>query len=124
MIRLIGFLILVAVIAVVAVWFVDHPGHVTMQWMDYRVEMTTAVGAVILLGLIIASALLYRFWHWLKRGPQALSEAWQGGARPRGGGAPERAGAHQSPCRSGGAACRRGRRGSKALRLASGRSPD
>ncbi len=84
MIRLIGFLFLVAILAVIAVWFVDHPGHVTLQWMDYRVEMTTAVGAVILLFVIIASALLYRLWHWLKRGPQALSEAWQGGKRKRG----------------------------------------
>jgi HemY protein len=84
MIRLIGFLFLVAILAVIAVWFVDHPGHVTLQWMDYRVEMTTAVAAVLLLGLIIVSALLYRLWHWVKRGPQALSEAWQGGKRKRG----------------------------------------
>lgn len=84
MIRVIGYLILVAVLAVVAVWFVDHPGHVTMQWMDYRVEMTTAVAAVLVLALMIAAALLYRLWNWLKRGPQALSEIWQGGKRRRG----------------------------------------
>ena len=84
MIRLMGFLILVVVLAVVAVWFVDHPGHVTMQWMDYRIEMSTAVGAVLLLAIIVASALFYRFWRWLRRGPQALSELWQGGKRKRG----------------------------------------
>ncbi len=84
MIRLIGFLFLVAVLAVISVWFVDHPGHVTLQWMDYRIETTTAVAAVLLLVVIAASALFYRFWRWLRRGPQALSEIWQGGKRRRG----------------------------------------
>ena len=84
MIRLIRFLILVALAAVIAVWFVDHPGHVTLQWMDYRVEMTTAVAAVILLAIIVCSALFYRFWRWVRRGPQALNEFWQGGKRKRG----------------------------------------
>jgi HemY protein len=84
MIRVIGFLLLVAIVAVVAVWFVDHPGHVTLEWMDYRVEMTTAVGAILLVLIVVASAAWYRFWRWVRRGPQALSEIWQGGKRKRG----------------------------------------
>ena len=62
MIRLVLFLLSVALIAAGFVWFADRPGDVAITWMGYRVEtslmvMALAVGALVLVGIFLWSIL-------------------------------------------------------------------
>lgn len=55
MIRLVVFLIIAILAALVAVWFANNPGHVMLQWQGMQVE--TSVGVAIV-GILAVAALL------------------------------------------------------------------
>ncbi|SNB53026.1 HemY protein [Arboricoccus pini] len=55
MIRLVVFLIIAILAALVAVWFANNPGHVLLQWQGMQVE--TSVG-VALIGILATAALI------------------------------------------------------------------
>ena len=72
MLRLIGFLIGVAVIAAGLAWLADRPGELVVQWQGYEIETSVFRAIVLLVALIsavlIAWSLARNAWH----GPAAV----------------------------------------------------
>ncbi len=62
----------------------DQPGSVSVLWSGYRIDTSFAflLGAVALISLV--SALLYRFWLFLRRSPGTMMGAWKAKRRRRG----------------------------------------
>jgi len=67
MLRLIGFLVGVAVVAAGLGWLADRPGELVVEWQGYQIE-TSVFRAIVLLvalvvALLVASSLLRHLWH-------------------------------------------------------------
>ncbi len=60
MLRLISFIVTVAVVVAVAVWLADRPGSVTIEWLDHRVD--TSVPILLLAIVVAVGALWLVFW--------------------------------------------------------------
>lgn len=75
MLRLIFFLTSAAALAWGVVWVSDNPGLVSFNWGGWQVETSAGVFGGLALALIIASALMYRFWLFLTRAPSRISGA-------------------------------------------------
>ncbi len=73
--RILGYLLFVAILVVVAVWFANHPGQVTIRWLDYRVD--TSVGILVALVLVVALsiAVSYRVIRFVIGVPERIVEA-------------------------------------------------
>jgi HemY protein len=69
-----AFIVLVGA-AFVATWLADREGVVSLSWEGVQIETSLDVAVAGLAVLVVASALLYRFWRWLRRGPLYLSAA-------------------------------------------------
>lgn len=63
MIRVVLFLIAVALVALGAAWFADRPGEVAITWLGYRIETSVMVMAVAVI-VVAASAIL--LWSLLR----------------------------------------------------------
>ena len=61
MIRVLLFLVLIALAAMGIVWIVDRPGEIAVTWQGYRVETTVGVA----LGIVALAALLLALLLWL-----------------------------------------------------------
>ena len=75
MIRLIFWVLLILLLGAAAAWVAGHPGALTLQWEGRNIEMPVGYAAGLLVLLLLALQLLYRFWHWLRRGPGAWGSA-------------------------------------------------
>src|ERR687885_223948 len=72
MLRLIAFLVVAAVLAVVAVWLANHPGSVVIDWQGRTLQ--TSVGILVLAFLVVAVAFVVLFE--IVRGLRALPARW------------------------------------------------
>jgi HemY protein len=67
MLRLIGFLVAVAVFAAGLAWLADRPGELTVQWQGYQIETSVFRAIVLLTAAIVvilaAWAILRHIWH-------------------------------------------------------------
>ena len=72
MVRLIGFLIGVAMIAAGLAWLADRPGDLVVQWQGYEIETSVFRAIVLLTGLVFAVLIVWSLarnaWH----GPAAV----------------------------------------------------
>lgn len=75
MIRALWFLIVLAAIAWGAALIADSPGAVTLDWLGYRIETSTAVLVAVVLIFSIILMLVYRVWIAVRRAPRRLVEA-------------------------------------------------
>lgn len=82
--RLVIAFAVIVVVAAVSAWLADHPGEVTLQWGDVLVETSVAVVAALLAVLVVAVALLDRFWRWVRRSPVLLGASLAENRRRRG----------------------------------------
>jgi HemY protein len=73
MIRVIVFLLSVAVLAAGFVWFADRPGDVAVTWMGYRIETSLMVAALAMAALIVAVILLWSILRGIWRSPHQVS---------------------------------------------------
>lgn len=73
MIRVILFLVSVAVFALAAAWVVDRPGDVAVTWMGYRIETSVTVAAVGLVLLLTACMIVWSLIRMLLRSPDIIS---------------------------------------------------
>ena len=80
MLRLVFFLAVSCVLAWTAVWVVNDPGTVAVQWLDR--ELVLSVGTVIAVILAFAAAVIVLFellrWCWACR-PAGVARAASGG---------------------------------------------
>ena len=65
MLRLVFFLVVSCVLAWTAVWVVNHPGTVAVQWLDH--ELILSIGTVIAMLIVFAGivVLAFELLRWL-----------------------------------------------------------
>ena len=73
MIRVVIFLVSVALIALGVAWVADRPGEVAVTWMGYRIETSVMVAALAALVLMIAAILLWSILRGIWRSPEQVS---------------------------------------------------
>lgn len=76
MIRVLLFLVVVAALALGAVWLADRPGDIAITWLGYRIETSVMVGAAALLLLIVATILVWSILNGIVKAPAAVSAFW------------------------------------------------
>ena len=73
MIRVLFFLVLVALIAFGVVWVADRPGDIAITWQGYRIETSIMVAAVIIVVLVIVAVMLWAIVRNIIRSPDLIS---------------------------------------------------
>ena len=73
MIRVVLFLISVAVIAAGFVWFADRPGDVAITWMGYRIETSVMVAALAVGALVVVVMFVWSILRGILRSPEQVS---------------------------------------------------
>jgi len=73
MIRVVLFLISVAIIAAGFVWFADRPGDVAITWMGYRIETSLMVAALAVAALIVVMMFVWSIMRGIIRSPEQVS---------------------------------------------------
>lgn len=73
MIRVILFLIALALIATGVVWFADRPGGIVLTWMGYRIETSLMVAALTIVVLVLALMLVLSIIRAILRSPEQVS---------------------------------------------------
>ena len=76
MIRLIVIAAFVAASATAAVWLAERPGHIVIDWQEYRIETSAALVAVVIIGLVVVALWLYRLWVVVIQIPGHLRQKW------------------------------------------------
>jgi HemY protein len=84
MIRALWFIFLLGLLAAATMWLADNPGHVSLNWQGYMIETSAAVLVSAIAAIAIFSALLYRFWIFLRGVPAGVSRHRREGRRRRG----------------------------------------
>src|SRR5476651_1522341 len=73
MIRVILFLISVAIIAAGFVWAADRPGDVAITWLGYRIETSLMVAGLAVAALVVAVMLVWSLLRGILRSPEQVS---------------------------------------------------
>ena len=73
MIRILRFLILLALLSIGVVWVAEHPGRISIVWQDWQIESSVAVLAAAAVSFAIALAGLYELYRWLAVSPRKLA---------------------------------------------------
>src|ERR1041385_4099630 len=73
MIRIILFIVSVALIATGVAWFADRPGDVAITWLGYRLETSVMVAMAAVIILVIALMTLWSVIHAIWRSPEHVS---------------------------------------------------
>ena len=73
MIRVVLFLVSVAIVAAGFVWVADRPGDIAITWMGYRIETSLMVGALAVGALILVVIFLWSILRGILRSPEQVS---------------------------------------------------
>ena len=73
MIRVVLFLVSVAIVAAGFVWVADRPGDIAITWMGYRIETSLMVGALAVGALILVAIFLWSILRGILRSPEQVS---------------------------------------------------
>ncbi|MEM7442896.1 MAG: heme biosynthesis HemY N-terminal domain-containing protein [Pseudomonadota bacterium] len=84
MTRAIWFFIKVAILIVVAIWLVDRPGSVEIEWQGRIIEMSVGILLVGILLLMIIAAGLFWLWRNTIRAPKLLAHSRRTTKRAKG----------------------------------------
>ena len=87
MVRVIAYLLLVAVVAVGAAWLADRPGDVAITWQGWRIETSVMVAAAAGVLAILLAVLLWSFIRSVVRFPDAMARRFREGRAAKGYGA-------------------------------------
>ncbi|EWY40528.1 enzyme of heme biosynthesis (hemY-like) [Skermanella stibiiresistens SB22] len=82
--RAIWFLIKLAIVVAIAIYFVEHPGSVTIDWMGYAINTSFAILLVVIVALVGVAALGYRLWRGLRGAPGMMGRRSRARKRERG----------------------------------------
>ena len=72
MLRLIGFLVAVALVAAGLAWLADRPGELTVDWQGYVIETSVFRAIVLLFALLVAALLLWSLMRNAWQSPAAV----------------------------------------------------
>ena len=73
MIRVVLFLLAVAVAALGVAWLADRPGEVAVTWLGYRIETSVMVAALAVAALVLVIVLLWGIVRGILRSPEQVS---------------------------------------------------
>jgi HemY protein len=73
MIRVVFFLVALALVAAGFAWFADRPGDIVLTWMGYRVETSLMVAGLAVVALVIVALLLSSVLRAILRSPEQVS---------------------------------------------------
>jgi HemY protein len=71
--RWLFYLVQVGILAGIAIWIHERPGHVSFVWLGHRVDTSMGVLLAALLILLFVAILLHRLWRLIWRGPRDLA---------------------------------------------------
>ena len=75
MIRLVLFIVIIALASWGVVWVADNPGQVSLNWGGWRIDTSASVLAVVAVFFAAVVAVVYRIWLFVTRAPQMVSGA-------------------------------------------------
>lgn len=75
MLRILGYIVVIALLVAGAVWLADRPGHVTIDWIGYRIEASTGVLLVALFVTVVAILVIVRLWDAIWHAPRRMMRA-------------------------------------------------
>src|SRR3569623_841209 len=67
--RTVWFFVKIAIVVAAAVWLADRPGHVSITWLGYNIELAVGTALAVLVVFILLLYLVWRVWHMLRRVP-------------------------------------------------------
>ncbi|GLK66472.1 heme biosynthesis protein HemY [Hansschlegelia plantiphila] len=73
MVRVLLYLALVAVFAFGAIWIVDRPGALVIDWQGYKIETSVAVAAAFVAVVAGCAVVLWNVMRWILAGPEAFA---------------------------------------------------
>ncbi len=82
--RTLRFVVGLIAVAALAAWMADHPGRVTLFWQEWRIDTSVALLALAVAAVAAATAVVYRFWLFLRRTPASLRRALKERRRRKG----------------------------------------
>jgi len=71
--RWLFYLVQVGILAAIAIWIHERPGHVSFVWLGKRVDTSMGVLVAALLILLFVAILLHRLWRLVWQGPRDLA---------------------------------------------------
>src|SRR4051794_25181984 len=84
MIKVIGFLLLIAALAAAGAWLAEQPGDVAVTFMHWRIETSPLVGLGVLVILIVVVMALWSLLRFIWRSPRLLGHYRRERRRRRG----------------------------------------
>src|SRR4051812_34716750 len=84
MTRAIWFLIKLAIVVALAIYLVEHPGAVTIDWLGFVINTSFAMLLLVVVVLVAIAALAYRLWRGIRGAPGAFGRARSARKRERG----------------------------------------
>ena len=75
MLRILGYIVVIALLVAGAVWLADRPGHVTIDWLGWRLEASTGVLLVALFVSVISILVIVRLWDAIWHAPRRMMRA-------------------------------------------------
>ena len=84
MTRAIWFLIKLAIVVALAIYLVEHPGAVTIDWLGFVINTSFAMLLLVVVVLVGIAALAYRLWRGIRSAPGAFGRARSARKRERG----------------------------------------
>ena len=75
--RILIYVVEVAVLVAIAVWLANRPGVVLLEWQGYRIETSIGILALVIFLFAAFCAGLYVTWRWLRRRPREWSQKRQ-----------------------------------------------
>jgi HemY protein len=63
------FFVKIAIVVGAAVWLADRPGHVSIEWLGYNIDLAVGTALALLVVFILLLYLIWRLWHMLRRVP-------------------------------------------------------
>ena len=73
MIRVIFFLVVVALLAIGAAWLADRPGEIAITWLGWRIETSVFVGLAALAIVVVIALLLWSLVRTILRSPDLIA---------------------------------------------------
>ncbi|HEX2887513.1 heme biosynthesis protein HemY [Vineibacter terrae] len=84
LVRTLVWFVLLVVAMTLAVWLVERPGVVTVQWHGWRLDTSVGVVLIVIVVLCVLAALLYALWRWLAGAPSTVFDIWGESRRRKG----------------------------------------
>jgi HemY protein len=82
--RAIWFLIKLAIVVALAIYLVEHPGAVTIDWQGFVINTSFAMLLLVTVVLIGIGAIVYRLWRAIRGAPGAFGRSRSRAKRERG----------------------------------------